>query len=90
MTKTIITQDFSAVNYGNLISISVERGDLTDKQTGKTEDKFAVVGADVAGDVNVLGAYDSDYAARKVMAGIVNWIEEDRKPMYTIPMGDEV
>ena len=89
MTKTIITQDFSAVNYGNLVSITVARGELTNKQTGSSENKFAVIGTDVLGEDNVLGAYDSDYAARKVMAAIVNWIEEDRKPSFTIPAGDE-
>lgn len=61
MSQTIITQTGSIVNYANIISMSVEKGELLNEQTGKPNEK-----------VVVFGTYDSFYTANSVFAEVVN------------------
>lgn len=72
MAKTIITQKGIAVNYNNLITIAVEKGEMLNERTGEMEDKIAVIGSDVLGEIIVLGAYDSAYAANSLLADITD------------------
>lgn len=88
MAKTIITQNGSAVNFDNLITISVERGELPNAQTGEAEEKIAVVGADTVGEVVVLGAYDSAYAANRIMSAITDWLKNGDTATFSIPQED--
>ena len=85
MTKTIITQKGIVVNYNNLITIAVEKGEMSNERTGEMEDKIAVSGSDVLGEIIVLGAYDSAYAANSLLADITDWLKKDTIPFFEIP-----
>lgn len=85
MAKTIITQKGIAVNYNNLITIAVEKGEMLNERTGEMEDKIAVIGSDVLGEIIVLGAYDSAYAANSLLADITDWLKKDTIPFFEIP-----
>ena len=85
MAMTIITQNGSAVNYNNLITISVERGELPNAQTGVAEEKIAVIGSDILGEVIVIGAYDSAYAANRIMNEITDWLTNSMGQSYIVP-----
>ena len=84
MAKTIITQKGVAVNYDNLITIAVEKGEMPNERTGEMEDKIAVIGSDVLGEIIVLGAYESTYAATTLMADITDWLKSDNIPFFEV------
>lgn len=88
MERRIITQDDAVVNLNNIIRLSVERGEIADEMTGEMKDKVAVIGTDVTGEIIVIGAYDSYFAANQVMEGIVNWLKQSGEPPYEIPHED--
>ena len=85
MTKTIITQEGTAVNYANLVTISVESGEMPNKQTGEAEAKVGIVGTDVQGEIILLGVYDSVYAANRMREEILDWLVDESSAMFTIP-----
>ena len=84
MEKTIFTQKGTAVNYDNLITIAVEKGEMPNERTGEMEDKIAVIGSDVLGEIIVLGAYDSTFAANSLMTDITDWLKEDTTPFFEV------
>ena len=85
ITKTIITQEGTAVNYANLVTISVESGEMPNKQTGEAEAKVGIVGTDVQGEIILLGVYDSVYAANRMREEILDWLVDESSAMFTIP-----
>ncbi len=85
MTKTIITQEGTAVNYANLVTISIENGEMPNKQTGEAEAKVGIIGTDVQGEIIVLGVYDSVYAANRMKDEILDWLADEGSTMFTVP-----
>jgi len=85
MSQTIITQEGSVVNYANIISMSVAKGELLNQQTGKNDEKVAVIGTDTTGEMVVFGTYDSFYTANSVLTEIVKWLKNNAFPLFEIP-----
>ena len=88
--KSIITQTGSLVNYGNIISMSVEKGEILDEATGQTTEKVAVIGTDITGETLVFGAYDSFYTANSVLAEVIKWLKNNAFSLFEIPPAKEM
>lgn len=89
MSQTIVTQTGSLVNYANIISMSVEKGEILDESTGQTSEKVAVVGTDITGETLVFGAYDSFYTANSVFSEVVKWLKNNAFPLFEVPLAKE-
>ena len=89
MLKSIITQTGSLVNYANIISMSVEKGELLDESTGQTTEKIAVIGTDTAGGTVIFGTYDSFYTANNVLSEVIRWLKNNAVSMFQIPQPKE-
>ncbi len=90
MLKSIITQTGSLVNYANMISISIEKGELLDESTGQTSEKVAVIGTDTTGETVIFGTYDSFYSANNVLSDIIKWLKNNAFTLFEIPPAKEM
>lgn len=82
--KSIITQTGSLVNYENIISMSVEKGEILDESTGQTSEKVAVIGTDTNGETVIFGTYDSFYSANSVLSDIIKWLKNNAFSLFEI------
>ncbi len=87
--KSIITQTGSLVNYENIISMSVEKGEILDESTGQTSEKVAVIGTDTTGETVIFGTYDSFYSANSVLSDIIKWLKNNAFLLFEIPLAKE-
>lgn len=80
MAKTIITQDGSALNYANVLTIFVEEN--PDDETDKTT---YLLSADVVAKVTyVLGEYDTEEEAESAKTKLIEWLQCETYGVYSM------
>lgn len=73
MAKTLVTFDKHLVNYENIVSITVERGE--DKEKQDNGDVYGLIAVDVTNNMHVLGVYDSEEKAVEMEGKLRKWLE---------------
>lgn len=73
MAKTLITLDKHLVNYDNIVSITVKRGE--DNEKTADNEVYGLIAIDICNNVHVLGVFDSEEKATDMEGKLRKWLE---------------
>lgn len=88
MSKTIITQDGSAVNYDNILAVYIEENTYDGMESEMPSEEAAasyLLSADTVTDVTyVLGEYKTAEETEKAKSELIAWLQREAFGVYSM------